>query len=107
MARSRGGYRGRRYDNRRPRPSHDTKRVAMLNLNRISSFRYGIREIMTHYEVNEAMASSIVATVIAKGSRHSIASARSYVKEQKEAGNCPREATDEIIALLDKYSKYR
>ena len=81
--------------------------MAMLNLNRISSFRYGIREIMTHYEVNEAMASSIVATVIAKGSRHSIASARSYVKEQKEAGNCPREATDEIIALLDRYSKYR
>ncbi|UCE92249.1 MAG: hypothetical protein JSV90_03700 [Methanobacteriota archaeon] len=79
----------------------------MLNLNRISSFRYSIREIMDHYEVNEAVASSIVATVIAKGSRLSIASAMSYVDGQREAGNCPREATDEICALLDRYSKYR
>jgi hypothetical protein len=79
----------------------------MLNLNRISSFRYSIREIMTHYQVDEAKASSIVATVIAKGSRLSIASARSYVNGQQKEGNCPREATDEICALLDKYSKYR
>ena len=79
----------------------------MLNLNRISGFRYGMRDIMSHYQVDEAKASSIVATVIAKGSRVSIASARSYVIGQEKAGNCTREVTDEVCALLDRYSKYR
>lgn len=79
----------------------------MLNLSRIIVFRYDIREIMRHYKIEESAASSLMATVIAKGSRISIASAREYVIEQEKTGAYPREVTDEICDLLDRFSKLR
>jgi hypothetical protein len=66
----------------------------MLNLGRITTFRYGMREIMSHYEIDEATSSSLIASVIAKGSRMSISSARDFV-------------TDEICDLLEKFARYR
>lgn len=79
----------------------------MLNLRGISSFRYSIREIMTHYEVEESVASSVVASVIAKGSRMSIDSAMQYVREQEKTGAYPKQVSDEICNLLDRYTRHR
>lgn len=79
----------------------------MLNQRGISAFRYSIREIMTHYEVNEAIASTVVASVIAKGSRISIESAKDYVIEQEKAGAIPRAVTDEICNLLMRFTRHR
>jgi len=79
----------------------------MLNLNRITSFRYGIREIMVNHEVSESIASSVVASVIAKASRMSIDTARDYVLDQEKAGSYPKEVSDEILDLLDRYSRHR
>ncbi|OGS41519.1 MAG: hypothetical protein A3K67_00955 [Euryarchaeota archaeon RBG_16_62_10] len=79
----------------------------MLNLGRITPFRFSIKEIMTHYEISEDVASSVMATVIAKGSRVSINAARNYVRDQEKAGAYPRAVSDEICDLLDKFSKLR
>lgn len=79
----------------------------MLNLNRITPFRYDIREIMSHYEVDEAVASTVIASVIAKASRISISAARAYVREQEKENKYPKEVAQEICNLLDRYSKYR
>jgi len=79
----------------------------MLNLNRITSFRYDLREIMSHYRVDESVASSVMATVIAKGSRVSTASAKAYVKGQEKAGMYPKEVTNEVCDLLERFSKRR
>jgi hypothetical protein len=79
----------------------------MLNLNRVTTFRYDIREIMSHYEIDEAVASTVIASVIAKASRISIASAMSYVREQEEAGSVKKEVSEEICDLLDRWSRYR
>ena len=82
-------------------------RTVMLNLGRLTSFRYDIKEIMRHYEIEPSAASSVMATVIAKGSRMSIDSAMEYVREQEKAGTYPSEVTDEICSLLDKFSRLR
>lgn len=79
----------------------------MLNLSRLSSFKYDIREIMSHYEIDESAARSVVASVIAKSSRVSIESAIAFVREQEKTGQYPRESLDEICNLLDRFSRLR
>jgi hypothetical protein len=79
----------------------------MLNLHRVTTFRYDLREIMSHYEVNETVATSVIASVIVKGSRVSIASAKAYVRDQEKAGAYPNEVSEEICSLLDRWSRSR
>ncbi len=100
-------YQGRKNTNVRRRVNPDSERIPMLNLNRVSTFRYAIRDIMTDHKIDEAVASTVVASVIAKASRISIAAAREYVLDQEKLGSFPEHTTDDILDLLDRYSKYR
>lgn len=104
-------YRGRRKAswNNGPKfhPESEADRTAMLSLRGIRSFRYSIREIMSHYEVNEAVTGTVVASVIAKGSRMSIQTAADYVREQEKAGALPRQVSEEICNLLSRYTTHR
>lgn len=79
----------------------------MLNLRRMRSFRYDLREILGQFEVNETIAGSILASIVAKGSRVSIESAKVFVREQEKTGAYPSEASEEICSLLDRWSTYR
>jgi len=79
----------------------------MLNVRAATSFRYGLREIMSAYKVEEGVASSVIATVIAKGSRISIDSARAYVLEQEKAGMYPKGVSEEICDLLNRFTRHR
>ena len=107
LARRSGGYKGRRNNEPRFHSPRESEKTVMLNLRRLSAFKYDIREIMNHYEISEESASSVVASVIAKGSRVSIESAIAYVREQEKTGLYPKESLHEISNLLDKYSKIR
>jgi hypothetical protein len=101
------GYKRRRYDGVKPIRPLESQKTSMLSLHRTTSFRYDLREIMSHYEVNEGIAASVVATVLAKGSRVSIESAKAYVRDQQKTGAYPSEVSDEICDLLDRWSRYR
>jgi len=79
----------------------------MLNLGRLSAFKYDIREIMSHYEIDESTASTIMASVIAKSSRVSIRAAIDFVREQEKTGSYPKETSEEICNLLDRFSRLR
>lgn len=79
----------------------------MLSLNKMTVFRYGLREIMSNYKVDEATASSVIASVMAKASRISIDSAKRFIREQEMLGVCPKEVSDEIYDLLERFSMYR
>jgi hypothetical protein len=107
LGRRSGGYRGRRPSEPRTHSPRETEMTTMLNLSRLSAFRYDLREIMSHYEINESSASSVVASVIAKSSRVSIESAIAYVREQEKTGLYPVESLREICNLLDRYTKLR
>jgi len=107
LGRRSGGYKGRRRNEPRIHSPRESEKTTMLNRGRLTAFKYDLREIMTHYEIDEASASSVVASVIAKSSRVSIDSAVSYVREQEKAGMYPSESLHEICNLLDRYSKLR
>jgi len=79
----------------------------MLNLRRATTFRYDLREILVHFDVNETIARSVLASIIAKGSRVSIESAKAFVRDQEKTGAYPSEASDEICNLLDRWATYR
>jgi len=85
----------------------ESQKTSMLNLHRGNSFKYDLREILSQYEVNESTSASVLATVLAKGSRVSIESAKAFVREQEKAGAYPSEASEEICDLLDRWSRYR
>ncbi len=101
------GYKRRRSDELREFRPRESQKTAMLNLHRVSSFRYDLKEIMSHYEVSEAVATSVIASVIAKGFRVSIESARAFVRDQGRLGAYPVEVSDEICSLLDRWSRLR
>lgn len=107
LGRRSGGYRGRRMNEPRMHGPRESEKTTMLNLSRLSAFKYDLREIMSHYEINEAAASSVIATVIAKSSRVSIESAIAFVREQEKNGMYPSESLHEICNLLDRFSKIR
>jgi hypothetical protein len=107
LARRSGGYKGRRNSELRVHSPRENEKTIMLNLGRLTAFKYDLREIMSHYKINEASASSVVASVIAKGSRVSIESAIAYVREQESTGMYPIESLHEISNLLERYSRIR
>lgn len=107
VAQRHGRYKGRRFDDRRAHTPRETERTVMLNLGRITSLRFDMKEVMSHYRVEESAASAMMANVIAKGSRISIDSAREFLFQQEKSGVYPKEALAEIADLLDRYSKLR
>lgn len=107
MAYQSRGYKGKRRDSPRRYSPRESERTTMLNVGRLNSVKYGLREIMAHYEVDEAIARTIIASVIAKASRISIVSARDYVRDQEKAGLVSHDVSNEICMVLDQHSKLR
>ena len=107
-AHTRRASKGRNYGAKHPELEYqDNTRITMLNLRRLGSFRYDIRDILAHTDIDEALASAVVANVIAKASRVSIADAKTYVREIQAQGGLHQDVADDICSLLDRYSKYR
>ncbi|MDH3365439.1 MAG: hypothetical protein OEM29_05495 [Thermoplasmata archaeon] len=106
MARRSGRFKARKRHEPR-RYTGSTERTSMLNLYRITPFKYDMKEIMSAYRVDEAVASSVIASVVAKASRISITSARDYVRVQQKEGLYSKDVSDEICDLLSRYTKYR
>ena len=83
------------------------KRQPMLNNHRITPFKYDMNTILSETSMDPTMASSFLATVIAKASRISMKDAKDYVKTFLDEGNLTKDEYDKISHLMDRYSKYR
>jgi hypothetical protein len=79
----------------------------MLNLSRLSGFKYDIREIFCECHLDESLRPSLLANVIAKASRISTLEAKEYVRQIESEGTFSDEVSDDICDLLDRYSKFR
>lgn len=107
MLAGRSGYRGKRRSEPRRFNPRENEKTTMLNVGRLSSVKYGLKEIMAHYKVDESIARTVMASVIAKSSRISIDSAVAYVKDQEKEGMVSHDVAREICILLDQNSKLR
>jgi hypothetical protein len=79
----------------------------MLNLSRLSGFKYDVREIFSDCRLDENLRPSVLANVIAKASRISTLDAKQYVRQIETEGTFSKEVADDICDLLDRYSKFR
>ncbi len=84
-----------------------SSRQSMLNTHKLAPFKYDMNEILSQSSMDPTMASSFLATIIAKASRISTKDAKEYVKTFVEAGNLTKDEFDKISRLMDRYSKYR
>lgn len=94
---------------RRPKPKVKTtsKKQAMLNMHKIKSFKYDMNAVLSESSMDEDKASSFLATIIAKASRTSTREAKGHVKTFFDEGDLIKKEHDDIMKLLDKYSRYR
>ena len=84
-----------------------SSRQSMLNTHKLAPFKYDMNEILSQSSMDPTMASSFLATVIAKASRISTKDAKEYAKTFVEAGNLTKDEFDKMSKLMDRYSKYR
>lgn len=89
------------------RPKEASKRQPMLNTHKIAPFKYDMNEILSQSSMDPVMASSFLASVIAKASRISTRDAKDYAKTFVDEGNLTKDEYDRICRLMDRYSKYR
>jgi hypothetical protein len=91
----------------KPKVKTTSKKQPMLNMHKIKSFKYDMNTVLSESTMDEDKASSFLATIIAKASRNSTKEAKIHVKTFLDEGDLMKKEHDEIIKLLDKYSRYR
>ena len=84
-----------------------TQRQSMLNTHKLAPFKYDMNEILSQSSMDPGMASSFLASIIAKASRISTKDAKDYAKTFVDDGYLGKEEYDKICKLMDRYSKYR
>jgi hypothetical protein len=106
-------YRPNRNKSRAKKPSHyrnrdaPSTRVGMLNQRRLGEFKYDVRELFVENQMDPDLATTFLASVIAKASRQSIKDAKDYVREQQASGAISKEVMDGLVYYLDRYTKYQ
>jgi hypothetical protein len=79
----------------------------MLNLHRLGSFKYDLREILNASPMDKSTIPTVVANIIAKASRVSILETKDYIREMEQQEVLDKIAADDTCTLLDRYSKWR
>lgn len=82
-------------------------RVGMLNMRRLGEFRYDVRELFVDNQMDPDLATTFLASIIAKASRLTIREAKDFVRDQEDAAIITKEVADGICYLLDRYTKYQ
>jgi len=84
-----------------------SKRQSMLNTNRMAPFKYDMNEILSSSSMDASVASSFLASIVAKASRVSTKEAKEFAKTFVDSGALSKEEYDRICRLMDRYSKFR
>ncbi|HOL08193.1 MAG TPA: hypothetical protein PKX44_07950 [Methanomassiliicoccaceae archaeon] len=79
----------------------------MLNIHRVGSFKYDLREILNASPMDKSTIPTVVANIVAKASRVSIRETKDYIRDIEKQGVIDKIAADDSCALLDRYSKWR
>jgi len=79
----------------------------MLNLHRLGSFKYDLREILNASPMDKSTIPTVVANIIAKASRVSVKETKDYIRDMEKQGVLDKIAADDTCSLLDRYVKWR
>lgn len=83
-------------------------RQKMFDQSREELFRYDARQVLDDSKLDEDHWKTFLQQVITRGARDGADEAKNYVKEKaEEEGFFDRDARNDLLDLLDKYSTYR
>lgn len=75
----------------------------MLDMGKHDSFKYRLRQVLEEVVGSEP----ILANINSKSTNLGIEKAKEYIETIVEEGSIGRDKADEIIDLLNRYTKYR
>jgi len=106
-------YRPNRNKSRAKKPSTyrnrdaPSTRVGMLNQRRLGEFRYDVRELFVENQMDPDLATTFLASIIAKASRTTIRDTKDFVRDQQDQDIITKDVADGLCYLLDRYTKYQ
>jgi hypothetical protein len=83
-----------------------SKRRRMLNMHGISTFNYELGNILNKLP-KESDRRPIFASVYSKASNIGIKEAEEFINAKGEEGVIPKDLSTELVALLNRHSRYR
>ncbi len=98
-------FKKKRFKSTRYNPGN-TKRKRMLNMHGISTFNYVLGNLLNKIP-EESDRRPIFASIYSKASNIGIEEAEEFVNVKGEEGIIPKDLSVELIALLNKHSRYR
>jgi hypothetical protein len=88
---------------KRPKEKKHTPKKLLLDMGKTSSFKYRLRNLLSGVEGSDP----IFANVNSKSINVGTDDAKKYLEDVVKHGAIERTKADEIIELLDRFSKYR
>jgi hypothetical protein len=106
-------YRPNRNKSRAGKPNNyrnrdaPSTRVGMLNMRRLGEFKFDVRELFVENQMDPDLATTFLASIIAKASRLTVREAKDFVREQQDSAIITKSVADGLCYLLDRYTKYQ
>ncbi len=98
----------KRFSPRTQRTNNTEQRLAkMLDVRRLSYFRYDATEILNSSGIEEKVWTPILASIVTKASRLGIKDANEYIQKLEKDEILDIEITQSLIRLLDRYKRWR
>jgi len=97
----------KRFSPRSHNNNNEKQLVKMLDIKRLTHFRYDVKKILNSTEVDQKIWDPILASIVTKASRLSIKKANEYIKELEKEELLDKETTKALLWLLDKYKRWR
>lgn len=97
----------RRFSQQNHKNNNQKQLVKMLDMRKLSYFRYDVKEIFNSTEIDQKVWSPMLASIVTKASRLSINDANIYIHELENEGVLGKETVNALSYLLDRYKRWR
>ena len=84
-----------------------TRLHELLNMRNRALFHFDLKEYLKIAIIDPGQGTQFAAQVVARASRQGIDEAKDYVVEKRSEGIIDEQLADQVLTLLDRYSRYR
>lgn len=79
----------------------------MLDVRREAHFKYDFREVLANSGLQAEQLNSLYASTMSKSANQNVDEAKAFLSQKRDEKLITREACDRLLALIDRYSRWR
>lgn len=79
----------------------------MLDMGRADTFKYQAKETIRSAEIHDDYVNPLTTTMFSKATREGTEAAKEYIEDKHEEGVVSESLRDDLVRLLDRYSRWR